>query len=82
MHNLATSYNYKLVHISGFCNLFFIRNDFQDLFSTPDLSNDLIKNNEDIILFLNNYCQKGFYPSWFNEKALEESDLKYFKSVD
>ena len=82
MHNLATSYNYKLVHISGFCNLFFIRNDFQDLFSTPDLSKDLIKNNKDIILFLNNYCQKGFYPSWFNEKALEESDLKYFKSVD
>jgi hypothetical protein len=82
LYNLATSYNYKLVHISGFCNLFFIRHDYQHLFSKPDLNKDLIRNNEDINIFLKNYCQKGFYPSWYNEKALEDSDLKYFKSVE
>lgn len=82
LFNLASKYNYKLIHISGFCNLFFIREEYKDLFTLPDLNKDLVKNNEDIENFLNNFCQKDFIPSWFSEKQLTESDLKYFQNVD
>lgn len=82
LFNLASSFNYKLIHISGFCNLFFIRNDYKDYFLSPDLNTDLIKNNDDIIKFLKNHCQKGFIPSWFNEQELKDSDLINFIHVD
>ena len=82
LFKLASSFNYKLIHISGFCNLFFIRNDYKDYFLSPDLNSDLIKNNDDIINFLKNHCQIGFIPSWFSEQELKESDLVNFIQVD
>jgi hypothetical protein len=82
MYNLASKYDYKLVHVSGFCNLFFIRSDYKHFFSEPNLDVELIKRKEDVDVFLNNYCQKGFFPSWYNEKDLELSDLELFDIVD
>ena len=82
MFNLASMYNYKLVHISGFCNLFFVRDDFKEFFYEPDLNADLIKNKEDIDVFLRDHCQNGFFPSWYNENDLKDSDLDSFKIVD
>lgn len=82
LFNLASRFNYKLIHISGFCNLFFIRNEYKDYFLSPDLNTDLIKNNDDITNFLKNHCQTGFIPSWFNEQELKDSDLINFTHVD
>ena len=82
LSNLASNYNYKLIHVSGFCNLFFIREDYAHLFSSPNLKEDLIKNNDDIIHFLDKHCQKGFLPSWFHDNPLNETDFTFFQRVE
>lgn len=82
MNGLATGFGYKLVHVSGFCNLFFIRQDYAGLFETPDLDQELMRSSEDVLNFINKYCQKGFIPSWFNEPPLKDADLAGFKQVN
>jgi hypothetical protein len=81
MDNLATNYGYKLVHVSGFCNLFYIRNEYADIFTSPDINVELTDSDEKVKEFINLFCQKGFVPSWMEEKALSKSDLAYFERV-
>jgi hypothetical protein len=81
LNELALSYGYKLVHVSGFCNLFYIREEYASLFESPNLAEEITKSDNDVIVFCEKYCQKGFIPSWFNEKPLSESDIKYFEQV-
>lgn len=78
---LAGKYKYSLIHISGFCNLFYIQNKFAHIFKRPNLKNELIKSNKDVLLFINKFCQKGFVPSWFNSPELNSEELKFFDKL-
>jgi len=81
LKNLFLKYNYKLIHISGFCNLFFINEKYADRFSEPNYINDIPKNDEEAQEFIDNFCQKSFITSWYGEKYLDKDDLKEFKEV-
>jgi len=81
MDNLIEKFGYELVHISGFCNLFYIRNEYSGLFTKPDINKERPVSKKDVIKFIDLYCQKGFRPSWFNEPDLNEEELKFFDKV-
>ena len=81
MDNLIEKFGYELVHISGFCNLFYIRNEYSDLFTKPDINKERPVSKKEVIKFVDLYCQKGFRPSWFNEPDLNEEELKFFDKV-
>jgi len=81
MDNLAKNHGYKLVHISGFCNLFYIRKDFSHMFSSPDVAREVTDTKEKILSFINSFCQKGFVPSWIEEDELSANDLLFFDRV-
>ena len=81
MDNLATNYGYKLVHVSGFCNLFYISNEYSDIFTSPDINVELTDSDEKVKKFIDIFCQKGFVPSWMEEESLSKSDLTYFERV-
>lgn len=81
LHDLAKKYDYELIHISGFCNLFFVNNQNSKNFIQPILEAEIPKNNNDILNFIDIYCQKNFVPSWLYEPELSASDLEYFDKV-
>ena len=81
MDNLIEKFGYELVHISGFCNLFYIRNEYSGLFTKPDINKERPVSKKEVIKFVDLYCQKGFRPSWFNEPDLNEEELKFFDKV-
>ena len=81
MDNLIEKFGYELVHISGFCNLFYIRNENSGLFTKPDINKERPVSKKEVIKFVDLYCQKGFRPSWFNEPDLNEEELKFFDKV-
>ncbi len=77
--NLFKKNNYYLIHISGFCNLFFLDNKYRNIFIEPNIINEITDNDDKIEIFIKKYCQKNFKPSWFYEKKLEYKDIKKFK---
>jgi len=81
MNNLMEKFSYKLVHISGFCNLFYIRNEYSGVFTKPDINKELPVSKKEVIEFVDLYCQKGFRPSWLEEPELNEEELKFFDKV-
>ena len=81
MNNLMEKFSYKLVHISGFCNLFYIRNEYSGVFAKPDINKELPVSKKEVIEFVDLYCQKGFRPSWLEEPELNEEELKFFDKV-
>ena len=81
MNNLIEKFGYELVHISGFCNLFYIRNENSGLFTKPDINKERPVSKKEVIKFVDLYCQKDFRPSWFNEPELNEEELKFFDKV-
>jgi len=81
INNLMEKFGYKLVHISGFCNLFYSRNDYANLFSKPDINKECPLSKQDAVKFADLYCQKGFRPSWLEEPNLSHNDLKLFNKV-
>ena len=81
MDNLIEKFGYELVHISGFCNLFYIRNENSGLFTKPDINKERPVSKKEVIKFVDLYCQKGFRPSWFDEPDLNEEELKFFDKV-
>lgn len=81
LNKLATKYGYKLVHVSGFCNLFYVREDFAIYFSAPDLNTELMHSDEEVIEFIDKYCQKGFIPTWLYAPELQPEDFEYFEQV-
>ena len=78
---LAKKNGYSLVHISGFCNLFYLQNKDAIRFKKPNLSEELIKNNKEVTVFINKYCQKGFIPSWLSSPELDTQDLMFFDKL-
>ena len=81
MDNLIEKFGYELVHISGFCNLFYIRNENSGLFTKPDINKERPVSKKEVIEFVDLYCQKGFRPSWLDEPGLIEEELKLFDKV-
>jgi len=81
MDNLIEKFGYELVHISGFCNLFYIRNENSGLFTQPDINKERPVSKKEVIKFVDLYCQKDFRPSWFDEPDLNEKELKFFDKV-
>ena len=81
MDNLIEKFGYELVHISGFCNLFYIRNENSGLFTKPDINKERPVSKKEVIKFVDLYCQKDFRPSWFDEPDLNEKELKFFDKV-
>ena len=81
MDNLIEKFGYELVHISGFCNLFYIRNEYSGLFTKPDINKERPVSKKEVIKFVDLYCQKDFRPSWFDEPDLNEKELKFFDKV-
>lgn len=81
LDKLASSHGYKLVHISGFCNLLYVRAEYANLFATPDVESELTRTDAEVVTFAMTYCQEGFVPSWLNEKPLAASDLALFTEI-
>ena len=81
LHKLASSYDYKLVHVSGFCNLLYVRAEYAYLFATPDAQAEIPRTNAEVLAFAEQYCQPGFVPSWLSEKPLAASDLELFTQI-
>ncbi len=81
MNNLMQKFGYELVYISGFCNLFYIRNEYSGVFTKPDINKELPVSKKEVIEFVDLYCQKGFRPSWLEEPDLNEEELRFFDRV-
>ena len=75
MNSLMSGYKYSLCHVTGFCNLFYVREDFSDKFLVPDIQEEFTDTDEKISNYLEKYCQKGFIPSWLNAPKLSDDDF-------
>ena len=53
-----------------FCNLFYIRNEYSGVFTSPDINKELPVSKKEVIEFVDLYCQKGLRPSWLEEPKL------------
>jgi hypothetical protein len=62
--------DYKLVHISGFCNLIYIRGDLENNFRVPDIDSEVTDTNEKVLEFAKLHCLEGFKPSWISSPYL------------
>ena len=81
MNDLFTKHNYKLIHISGYCNLFYIKNEYGKNFKTPNYLNEIPQTDQEVNLFTQKYGMKNFVPSWTGEKYLTENDLVDFIEI-
>lgn len=81
IYKLFKKNNYKLIHISGFCNLFFIKNEFGNNFIEPDYTSEIPQNDEEVKEYIIKYCQKSFLPSWYGEKYLSDDDLLEYSKI-
>ena len=71
---LTSKFDYNLVHISGFCNLIYIRSDLDPGYKTPDIIEEITDTKEKVLSFCEENCLPGFLPSWVDEPELN-SDL-------
>ena len=81
MDKLFKKHDYKLIHISGYCNLFYIKNEFRKIFESPNHIKEIPKNDEDVNLFTQKFGMDNFVPSWVGEKYLSENDLVDFIEI-
>ena len=75
MDSLMTNNNYSLCHVTGFCNLHYIRSEYADKFEKPNIEVEFTDTEEKISKYLNDYCQEGFIPSWMNVRELSDKDF-------
>jgi hypothetical protein len=73
--NLFTLFDYRLVHISGFCNLIFVHNDVDGDFALPNILEEITDTDEKVLSFATNFCLPGFVPSWLISPKLSSSEL-------
>ena len=78
MDNLFSKNNYKLIHISGYCNLFYLKKDLAGKYLTPDPKTEIPKNDNEVNTFTKNFGMEGFYPSWLGQKSLSLKDYDDF----
>lgn len=72
---LMKTYGYSLVHVSGFCNLHYIRGDIEHNFVKPNIKKEKTDTNEKVLLFVEKNCLPGFRPSWLNYPALTPVEI-------
>jgi len=73
--SLFDNWSYKLVHVSGFCNLIYIRNDLYNNFLVPNISDEVTDTNEKVLEFAERYCLKNFKPSWIDAPYLTAEEI-------
>ena len=73
---LMAKQRYSLVHISGFCNLIYIRGDIYHPFTRPSIEVEITDTLGKITTFCENYCLPNFRPSWCYSEDLQETDLQ------
>jgi hypothetical protein len=78
---LMKRYGYSLVHISGFCNLLYIRDDIEHPFLAPSIEKEITDTPEKVVAFCQNNCLPGFIPSWHSSPKLALNDLHYLKRI-
>ena len=81
MSNLVRRFGYSLVHVSGFCNLFFMPDDLSRLFLSPDLGQEIPTSDDWCREYIRKHCPRDFRPSWFDEEPLAEEDITFFEEV-
>jgi len=81
MASLAERFEYRLVHISGFCNLFFVKKWHAEKFLAPNADSEIPTSDEDCVRFADLCCQKGFRPSWFGERPIKPEDIADFIEI-
>lgn len=73
--SLLRSHDYRLVHVSGFCNLIFVRGDSNHEFVQPSIAEEITDSKEKVLEFAAKYCLPGFRPSWLDAPVLTEGEL-------
>jgi len=73
--NLMQKYSYSLVHVSGFCNLHYIRGNIKHEFIHPDIEMEITDTNEKVMSFARKFCLPGFQPSWLKSPPLSFLEL-------
>ena len=74
---LMNEYGYDLIHVSGFCNLHYLRNDIDNPFIKPDILAEVTDTDEKVLKFSKEYCLPGFRPSWFESAHLTRQEIDY-----
>lgn len=82
LKNLFKKYDYSLIHISGFCNLYFVKNKNSIFFKKPNIQKEIPNTNAKVLTYIKKYCMKGFIPSWYNDKYLRNKDLIDFIEIE
>jgi hypothetical protein len=73
--NLLTKNGFSLVHISGFCNLHYIRTDIDHNFSKPNIAIEITDTKEKCLDFAAKYCLPDFKPSWLDSPNLNSDEI-------
>ncbi len=79
---LFTSHGYQLVHVSGFCNLIYLRDSDANLFEKPNILYEVTDSNEKVLAFSEKWCLPGFRPSWLSSPGISSEDLAIFTRID
>jgi hypothetical protein len=79
---LLTQNGYSLVHISGFCNLHYIRKDNYHNFLKPNITIEVTDTKEKCLDFAAKYCLPGFKPSWLDEPNLNSDEISQFSKFE
>lgn len=79
--HLFASHGYRLVHVSGFCNLFYLKESDAKHFVKPDIWSEVTDSNKKVLAFADQWCLPGFRPSWLSSPALSSEDLQIFTQV-
>ena len=79
LKKLFTKHNYKLIHISGYCNLFYLKNELASEFATPNINEEIPKNDDEVNSFTEKFGMPGFYPSWLGQEYLSAKDYDDFE---
>ena len=72
---LLSKNGYSLVHISGFCNLHYIRTDIDHNFTKPNIAIEITDSKEKCLDFAAKYCLPGFKPSWLDSPNLNSDEI-------
>jgi len=78
---LFTEYEYDLVYVEGFTNLYYVDKGLDHPFLPAETETEITTSEDSIQGFLDTWCLPGFVPSWLGEVALSEHDLHcYFEN--
>jgi hypothetical protein len=72
---LMSKNGYTLIHVSGFCNLHYLRNDLPNNFSKPDILVEITDTNAKVLKFCRKYCLEDFRPSWLDSPYLTRQEI-------